>query len=53
MPGDGLVAAAHQRNRVTAELGWVDACHPESSIGESRVVGQPVTRNVTVTSTAS
>src|SRR4029450_624153 len=27
--GDGLVAAAHQRHRVTAELGWIDACHPE------------------------
>jgi hypothetical protein len=27
--GDGLVAAAHQRNRVTAELGWVDTYHPE------------------------
>src|SRR4030095_6600904 len=27
--GDGLVAGAHQRDRVTAELGWVDACHPE------------------------
>src|SRR5215216_266769 len=27
--GDGLVTAAYQCHRVTAELGWVDACHPE------------------------
>jgi hypothetical protein len=27
--GDGPVAGAHQRDRVAAELGWVDACHPE------------------------
>src|SRR4029450_8607549 len=27
--GDGLVAAAHQGPGGTAELGWIDACHPE------------------------
>jgi hypothetical protein len=40
--GNGLVAGAHQRHRVTTEFGWVDGRHPERPLDSRAANSQAV-----------